>query len=285
MSWKEAFEKNLLEVLFDPNQPRDESGRWTTTGMSKSGVSGLPEYVDLDSEFNTAKERGGFSMKVTDTDTSIRGEEIYTISVGIDDAPHFKKSEKGHMYDPKYAEEIEEKHDDFSYKYVKPKDNINDKTLLLDKGQQEQPGYIYRGMSYDEYVSSKERGFLQTKGDYNLGPDQEGLTYYTTDISSAASYSSSFAPWQYKPTYKKPAIVVKIKDPGTSVHVEGVGEHERGVPGKVPFKNVVSTYEGKVYAYSPGTHEYRYDPYIKKTKRGSSQSYTPWIYWDEKEGK
>lgn len=32
MSWEEEFKKNLIKVLYDPNQPRDKDGKWTSGG-------------------------------------------------------------------------------------------------------------------------------------------------------------------------------------------------------------------------------------------------------------
>jgi len=52
MSWKRKFKKNLEEFLinFDPNQPRDELGRWTTAGGSK-GSSGKADFGGEVAEF------------------------------------------------------------------------------------------------------------------------------------------------------------------------------------------------------------------------------------------
>ncbi len=41
LSWMDSFKANLLEVLYRPDQPRDELGRWTAGGNGGSG--GLEE--------------------------------------------------------------------------------------------------------------------------------------------------------------------------------------------------------------------------------------------------
>ena len=38
IDWKSTFLKNLLEILYDPNQPRDERGRWVSTGGGRSFI-------------------------------------------------------------------------------------------------------------------------------------------------------------------------------------------------------------------------------------------------------
>src|SRR5690606_26434977 len=57
--------------------------------------------------------------------------------------------------------------------------------------------HIYRGMSYEEWLASLERGHLLSTGEYNL-PEQEGLTFFTPDPARAAIYAGDFAPHAFR---------------------------------------------------------------------------------------
>lgn len=135
---------------------------------------------------------------------------------------------------------------------------LNDPTLKAgwDKSipEEAEPGYLYRGMSFGEWEAAQRSGYLQSTGDYNLGDAQVGLTFFSTHSNQAASYAAGFAPWQFAPTFGRPAIVVKVKDPGTARSF-GTADTERGVPGRVSVKDVSEVFEGHVYSVRPGMME------------------------------
>jgi hypothetical protein len=141
--------------------------------------------------------------------------------------------------------------------------------------------FIYRGMSQEEWLKAEETGVIKSSGEYNLGPEQEGLTYFSTDAGSATYYASSFAPPQFKATPDKHAVVVAIKKrPG--VHVKGTGEHEVGLAGSIPLDEVVGRWEGRPYMSDTGFTEIIRDAH--GTRDGSG--YTPSIQlgWRRVEG-
>ena len=111
---------------------------------------------------------------------------------------------------------------------------------------------IHRGVSHEEYENILKSGVIKSKGKGNF-PEQEGLTYYSTDPAAAGAYSSYFAASRNRPTPDRPAYVISIKKPHSSRirHVPGVGEHEVGIEGDIPVSEIVSVHRGSVIDYTP----------------------------------
>lgn len=113
---------------------------------------------------------------------------------------------------------------------------------------------IHRGMSHDEYKNMIKSGKIKSRGTGNIGNEQKGATYFTSDPGSAGAYASSFAMSKHKPTPKKHAYVVSIKRPHKSKiipSVEGTGEHEIGVSGHVSTDQITAVHRGRVIAHTP----------------------------------
>ena len=72
---------------------------------------------------------------------------------------------------------------------------------------------IYRGMSAEEYRNAMDDGFIQSKGKYNIGDEQKGLTFFSLSPSQAQTYANDFTPAGFKATPDRPAYVVAIKLP------------------------------------------------------------------------
>ncbi|QDP63586.1 MAG: hypothetical protein Unbinned7358contig1000_25 [Prokaryotic dsDNA virus sp.] len=142
----------------------------------------------------------------------------------------------GYAYDPEIVEPVRDEGPygvDYSFE-LKPGwlDEVpTDDTLM------------YRGMSWEEWQAAQRSGQIQSIGEYNLGPEQEGLTYYSSDAGSASYYASSFAPVQFKATPDKPAVVIAVRRrPG--VRVEGTAEHEVGIREPISTTEIVEVWEG-----------------------------------------
>ena len=106
---------------------------------------------------------------------------------------------------------------------------------------------LYRGMSAEEYRGALDQGYIKSKGDYNIGPEQQGLTFYSTSPSQAETYSNSFTPTGFKATPDRPAYVVAIKKPETIDYV--TGRTEFGIKKEVPTSEIVEVFEGQPYMY------------------------------------
>jgi hypothetical protein len=105
---------------------------------------------------------------------------------------------------------------------------------------------IYRGMSSEEMDYIKSTGQIKSVGDYNLGDDQIGLTYFSTDPAQAKSYAHGFAPVHKMATPNKPAYIIAIpKREGK--YVKGTGESEVGIEGSVGANEIVGIWIGEAF--------------------------------------
>lgn len=68
-------------------------------------------------------------------------------------------------------------------------------------------GYVYRGMSQEEWELIKKRGYVESLGLLNIG--QEGLTFYG-EADTASYYAGGFAPFSYAPTTGIRNVVIEI---------------------------------------------------------------------------
>lgn len=229
---------------WDPaKHPRDERGRWSETGGAGSeaapaaaatSIPGVPKDVSLPADLQEAVNRGAFTLTAKEvTGEFIHPGERFDITImpkGVPDSWGTDKS--GTRFDPQYM------HVDESGRAIPNNPDVFNEPSGTEKG------YIFRGMSYEEYRDSMQRGYFETKGGYNLGTEQEGLTYFSTDKGQASYYASGFAPWQYIATPERPAIMVQVRDPGNHVGVAGTGETEVGLRGRISTKEMVAYYSG-----------------------------------------
>lgn len=112
----------------------------------------------------------------------------------------------------------------------------------------ESPDVMHRGMSHEELLDALSNGGFQSKGEWNL-PGQEGLTFFSSRPSQAESYASGFAPWQFKPTFDRPAWIASVARRPENIG-QVVGETELGINGKVPLSDLLSLHRGDPYAMS-----------------------------------
>ena len=70
------------------------------------------------------------------------------------------------------------------------------------------PNLAYRGMSWEEWQTIQKTGKIQSKGIYNI--EQEGMTFFGKDPSTALSYSTFYSPMQYVASSKKPGVVIAV---------------------------------------------------------------------------
>jgi hypothetical protein len=72
------------------------------------------------------------------------------------------------------------------------------------------PALAYRGMAWEEWQSIRRTGFIQSRGGYNIGSPQEGLTLFTADPGQAFHYASGFSVWAFAPSFRRPGVIVTI---------------------------------------------------------------------------
>ena len=130
--------------------------------------------------------------------------------------------------------------------YLHP-NSIENKLGLGRVPPEPQEGVIWRGMSGGEYKNLLEQGFLESKGQYNIGKTQKGLTIFSEDPRRAEMYAHDFAPRDFKASPESSAYVVGIKKPSDAIPQQGGGAGELGVRGQIPAENVVKVYRGNVF--------------------------------------
>lgn len=103
---------------------------------------------------------------------------------------------------------------------------------------------IYRGMSGDEYYLAIKKKFFKSRGGYNIGESQKGLTFGTTSPDQAAFYSTGFQPIQKTPTPEKPGYVIGFKKEGWFKPKDsGIGSEERAKEGIISFSEAEEVYK------------------------------------------
>ena len=111
---------------------------------------------------------------------------------------------------------------------------------MPEKDIQNDPSLVYRGMNIEEWLEAKKTGKIKSKGSYNIGSQQENWTFFTKDFRTASSYASGFAPLAYKPTRKKPAVIVAV--PAKLVQNAkdvGAGPDSEYVAREIPMHEVI----------------------------------------------
>jgi hypothetical protein len=108
------------------------------------------------------------------------------------------------------------------------------------------PGLMYRGMSYEEWEEAKRTGVIRSLGDMNIGERQAGLTLFGIRVDTAESYAGHFAPERYQPVPGRPAIVIAV--PRRSGEIADAVEV--GVRESIPISEVMHVWEGHPYAAS-----------------------------------
>lgn len=127
----------------------------------------------------------------------------------------------------------------------------------------------YRGMSWEEWQNIRETGFIMSKGTMNLGEEQQGITLFGQEPGVAEHYSAGFAPIQYKPSMKRPGVVIAVprkllltnKD-----RPEAIPESELGAEGPLDSKNIVGVWFVIVTKTSQRTSMEFKIPWVRESK-------------------
>lgn len=220
-----------------------------------SSDDGIPAGIKLDKSLSSSIEdmhRGGnWKLKLVSKDDS-RGMEFEIVPRHlppriIEGGGMSWRGKNDGWYDPELAY-LNEKGE------AVPKPEAGGEFPL--KSADAEPGVLYRGMSTAEWEEIQRSGEIRSVGSFNLGGAQEGKTYFSTDPEVAKIYAAGFTPWQYTPTFDRPAIVIAVRDPGTNVVEATTGGSERAIPGAIPRSDILSVYEGRVYQVRPGNVQF-----------------------------
>lgn len=116
-------------------------------------------------------------------------------------------------------------------------------------------GFVYRGMSYEEWNNSKKTGFLGSNFSYTFS-NQVGLTFFGSSPDTALFYSSGYQPLPRRASKARPGVVIELsKDWAPIDHTDSKkrlthGEH--AFEGKVPINMVSRAWYAVPYSPSDG---------------------------------
>jgi hypothetical protein len=241
---------------------------------------GVPQDLKLGKEFESAKQavsRNEFKFKTEKKQGMY--DTVYKIRVIPKKIPIEWKNKKDALddkniwYDPTYMKEIP--FGNGKSTVVIPINPEIENQMKLPSGKEK--GYLFRGMSYEEFEGIKNNGYIKTEAQYNF--DFQGdMTFFSDEKSTAANYASGFAPWQYAPTIDKPAIMIKIKDPGN--HEKGTTEGEIGIRGKISDESITEVYIGRPVSMVEGYFEIVDNKYNNNVYRGNASTYKSNVVWE-----
>ena len=95
-----------------------------------------------------------------------------------------------------------------SPRIVKHKYHKDIKSAIADIPQNENS--VYRGMSFEEALAIKAKGFILSNSSLTLGDSQEGYTFFGEDPKTAHFYAAGFQPLPLTGTRNKPPVIIEV---------------------------------------------------------------------------
>jgi hypothetical protein len=119
-------------------------------------------------------------------------------------------------------------------------------------------GFVYRGMSAEEWNASIKSGVLQSLGSHNM--DQDGLTFYGS-ADTAEYYSTGFAPFAYQTAPGRDGVVIEIPRNLVMDHTNDsrIPQSEFAHAGSIPLSSVTSRYVMRATGFEDGMVESVYN--------------------------
>lgn len=242
--------------------------------MRQSVIEGLPQGAVVRSdEVRRLLERGTWRLvAVPSGRPGVMELSCHPVGGGAAYVPRDRNGRVAYM-DPERCDlRVEDEGTDVAFRYPAPREGVE-----TELAGAEGADLVYRGMSDEEMEFVAATGEVRSAGAWNM-EGQDGLTYWTTDPSSAASYANSFAPMHRRPTFGRPAWVVAAARPSETRHVPGVGEHEVGVERGVGADEIVAAWRGRVIDFDPGSIDL-----VERDGRwttGSMSQPRAWVAWE-----
>jgi hypothetical protein len=149
------------------------------------------------------------------------------------------------------------------------------------EGIPENPNSAYRGMSFEELVDAKRKGYFQSSGMMNIGDSQVGYTFFGDTPSTARYYSGGFQPIPSSVTRNKPGVIIEVpksilqkastvKSSKTNKPVGS--ENEYVTDKRIEFSDILNLWLLVPERSGHGTIEVIYDKHNKKYSEGSRYS-------------
>lgn len=120
--------------------------------------------------------------------------------------------------------------------------------------------YGYRGMSWEEWQKTQKNKTIQSHGSQNFH-NQTNLTFYGYKPETGESYAGSFAPMSFKPTPKKPGVIIAVPRKYLIDHTQNknVPVGELAHVGSLPFNAIAEVYMLIMTKYKSGKFDLSVD--------------------------
>lgn len=279
------FSKSTRDVS---DEPRDERGRWTKEAGSSVQDDGWPEGLPRDIKFTPGEtlipeliSGGHFHITAHKRPIQWYPDHDYVLRVQPrlrkyhQPVPEWHNDEPTRRwYDTRLAHvEKDDWGDGFGSYHTMVNDNLPpDYSTELPVKQE--PGKVWRGLSWEEMQDIKNTGMVHSHGTYNIGDVQNGLTYFADNPDMAESYAGNFAPPANMATFDRPAYMIKVADPGENgavrlPHIPG----EVGLKGPIPASKIEEIYELQPFEVHVGEYDLMTDHGLPEAtfSQGSSQ--------------
>jgi len=256
----------------------------TATELIEAKLS-LPSGVELHPESELSKVIASGRHSHLEADSHDHGYDLtlhpeVNSEVATFTNPDYGGSTRTHYYNPKFADVVtDESLPGYPKKRAVLKTGYSSR--LPDSEKNDDQKHLYRGISHEEWLSIKKTGKIKSTGSMNFA-GQERSTSYSTDPHAAAHYAAGFAPAYHKPTFNKPAYVVKVRNPGGGTALQGSSTHERDILHDIDASDIVGVYKGEVYHATPLEREVRKPDLMKpRWHEGSASGGDSDVVWSK----
>jgi len=138
------------------------------------------------------------------------------------------------------------------------------------------PGLVYRGMSWEEWVQTRKRCEIRSMGHYNIS--QKNYTFFG-EAGSAVYYTCGFTPWVYKPAMGRPGVVIGVEKEDVLHHKDRpdiIPEGEYAIHYGLSARRIQEVYIMVVKEVRWGFLELQLDRTTQRITEGSTTGVSVW---------
>lgn len=229
-------------------------------------IEGMPEGIQIIgymSEMDMLRNRTGrWKTRVTSVKRGYYGDEDYELEMLPVFTPSIKKHNYQFLSDDRvlyYDSSIVKMEPPMEGHYTPEAVSIDPRYTI--SGWRDPPkGFLWRGLSFEEMEFIRGHGHIRSEGEYNIGDEQAGLTYFSWKFDQANSYASGFAPPAYQASFGYPSYIIGVLPPKKESHAKGdlVSYPEQGIKGKTDISRILEICEVRAVVAEPKKIEIRH---------------------------